>query len=636
MRNRAVGIGILVALTLLASPALAQETVGRLALEVLDVEGFPEVTVAVTLPAEMLGGSGEPSFTVTENAAAAEVIGVEAESEGREPQDVILLIDTSGSMAGEPIEDAKQAARSFLEKMSPEDRVALISFAFKPEVISSFTTDRAALEAAIGGMQARGETAVHDALVSATALAAKTDRSTTIVLLSDGGDTVSINSFDSAVAAVRSAGVPVFVVALESGEWDPEALKVLATASGGRYLATEDSGDLVALYGGIAEELTNRYLLTYRSAGGNTKDLDVTVSATIDGATSEGAVAFANPRYDTPVDWDATTIEVVKPAAWRSQLSVVLVFLAATVFVGALGIMLIRPSARLERLDYYDQVQRPDGAAVDSFSSGSAVRARLIEAVGEVAGQRGFTQLLHHKLEQAGLPLRPVEYIYLHLVVVFGLSVIVAVLSKSVFPAVIVALIAIFLPIFLLENAIDRRRREFEEQLPEILNLLAGSLRVGWGMQQAIGLVTEQMAAPASTEFRRVLTEARLGLTVEEALEKMSERLDSDEFRLVVTAISIQREVGGNLAEVLDIVAQTMRARAELKRHIRSLTAEGRLSGIILVGLPFVELILLLIVNPGYMTGMFSHPFGWFLAITGVVLMIIGTFWLRRALTVEV
>jgi tight adherence protein B len=392
----------------------------------------------------------------------------------------------------------------------------------------------------------------------------------------------------------------------------------------------------VALYGGIAEELTNRYLLTYRSAGGNTKDLDVTVSATIGGATSEGAVAFANPRYDTPVDWDATTIEVVQPAAWRSQLSVVLVFLAATVFVVALGIMLVRPSARLERLEYYDQVQRPDRAAADSSSSGSAVRARLIEAVGEVAGRRGFTQLLHHKLEQAGLPLRPVEYIYLHLVVVFGLSVISVILSGSPFFAIIIAIIAVFLPILLLENAIDRRRREFEEQLPEILNLLAGSLRVGWGMQQAIGLVTEQMAAPASVEFRRVLTEARLGLTVEEALEKMSERLDSEEFRLVVTAISIQREVGGNLAEVLDIVAQTMRSRGELRRHIKALTAEGRLSGIILIALPFVELVLLLLANPTYMAGMFSHPFGWFLAIMGVVLMIVGTFWLRRALTVEV
>ncbi|MBN2840225.1 MAG: VWA domain-containing protein, partial [Coriobacteriia bacterium] len=184
MRTRAAIIVVLVALALFAAPALAlfaapalaQESVGRLALEVLDVDAFPEVTIAVTLPAELLGGGGEPAFTVTENASVAEVIGFEAESEGREPQDVVLLIDTSGSMAGKPLEDAKAAARRFLEKMAPEDRVALISFAFKPEVVSSFTTDRTALEAAIGGMEARGETAVHDALVSATGLAAKSDR----------------------------------------------------------------------------------------------------------------------------------------------------------------------------------------------------------------------------------------------------------------------------------------------------------------------------------------------------------------------------------------------------------------------------------------------------------------------------
>jgi tight adherence protein B len=259
-----------------------------------------------------------------------------------------------------------------------------------------------------------------------------------------------------------------------------------------------------------------------------------------------------------------------------------------------------------------------------------------MEAVGEVAGRRGFTKTLREQLERAGLPLRPVEYIYLHLVVVFGLSLIALLLTGNGLLAIIIALVTIFVPIFWLQSRVDQRRRHFDDQLPEILNLLAGSLRVGWGMQQAIGLVTEQMAPPASVEFKRVLTEARLGLSVEEALEKMADRLGSEEFRWVVTAINIQREVGGNLAEVLDIVAQTMRARAELRRHIKALTAEGRLSGIILLALPFVELLVLLTVNPTYMAGMFSHPLGWTIALVGVVLMIVGTIWLRKALAVEV
>jgi tight adherence protein B len=105
--------------------------------------------------------------------------------------------------------------------------------------------------------------------------------------------------------------------------------------------------------------------------------------------------------------------------------------------------------------------------------------------------------------------------------------------------------------------------------------MMASSLRAGWGIQQSIDLVVQEMADPARSEFRRVQAESRLGLSVEEALEKMANRLDSDDFRWTVTAIAIQREVGGNLAEVLDLVASTMRERAELRRHIHALTSEG-------------------------------------------------------------
>ena len=123
---------------------------------------------------------------------------------------------------------------------------------------------------------------------------------------------------------------------------------------------------------------------------------------------------------------------------------------------------------------------------------------------------------------------------------------------------------------------------------------------------------------------------------MEDALEKMAERLGSEDFRWTVTAINIQREVGGNLAEILDIVAATMRDRAELRRHIDSLTAEGRLSGSILLMLPFLELAALLVVNPTYLGIMLTSPFGWFLIVAGVVLMIAGAFWLRAAMRVEV
>jgi tight adherence protein B len=620
----------------IGTTAVAQET-SRLTLDISDTSAYPEITLAVTLPAEMLAETGPaPTFSVLENGEPVDVVAVRSQVDAQVPQDVVLLFDTSGSMAGVPLDDAKAAASAFLSAMAPDDRVALVSFSDNSEVLYEFTTDRAGLLAAINGLEAAGQTSVYDALVTASSVAARSDRHVTLVLLSDGADNRSINTFDAAVQKVKTSGGPLFVVALESEKWDPRALQLLAAESAGRYLGTADSGDLVTLYQGIAEELRNRYLVTYTSAGRNTKDLEVVVTGTRGAWTAGGSIVNPNPLYSAPVDWDAPPIEEPRPSIWVRVLAVFLVLLSMGLFVGALGFMITRPSARLDRIEFYDQTRRVEPTRDNLAGDPETLRGRLMEAVGEVAGRRGFTKTLREQLERAGLPLRPVEYIYLHLVVVFGLSLIALLLTGNGLLAIIIALVTIFVPIFWLQSRVDQRRRHFDDQLPEILNLLAGSLRVGWGMQQAIGLVTEQMAPPASVEFKRVLTEARLGLSVEEALEKMADRLGSEEFRWVVTAINIQREVGGNLAEVLDIVAQTMRARAELRRHIKALTAEGRLSGIILLALPFVELLVLLTVNPTYMAGMFSHPLGWTIALVGVVLMIVGTIWLRKALAVEV
>lgn len=622
-----------------ATLAFGQSAAGaaQLGIDLVSTEDYPEVTLAITLPSEMLVENGAvPTFVITENGQPLTVLATDAESATRVPQDVVLLIDTSGSMAGRPIEDAKAAARGFLNQLSADDRVALVSFAFKPTVVSTFTNDRTALLAAIDGLQASGETAVHDAIVSAAGLVGQSDRQVTLVLLSDGGDTVSVNTFNNAVSAVKASGAPVFAVALESGEWDPQALQTLATASGGRYLATADSAELTSLYQGIARELTSRYLVTFTSLAPNTKDLDIAVTADMGEQTASAGTVIANPLYASIATSAPPPIVATAPPKWRSGLVAVLLFAAVAGFVGSIGLMLIKPKATLDRLDFYDQAAGAHGSADAAPGSPAALKGKLVDAVGYVAGRSGFTKALHSKLEQAGLPLRPNEYIYLHLLGVFIVGFLTAALTGSFALSMFVVVGAIAVPLLLLENAIEKRRVKFEEQLPELLNLIAGSLRAGWGMLQSIALVVEQMPSPASEEFRRVQTEARLGLSVEEALENMAKRLQSEDFKWTVTAINIQREVGGNLAEVLDIVASTMRDRAELRRHIRGLTAEGRISGIILMVLPFVELAVLTLVNPTYMGSMFDHPVGWFLAGVGVLLLIIGGIWLRRAMIVEV
>ena len=192
------------------------------------------------------------------------------------------------------------------------------------------------------------------------------------------------------------------------------------------------------------------------------------------------------------------------------------------------------------------------------------------------------------------------------------------------------------IPFFILEFRRSRRRDAFLRSLPDNLQLMAGSLRAGYGVLQAIDTVAHEAGPPTAEEFQRVLTEARLGMPVEEALEAMAERIDNADFRWVVLAINIQREVGGNLAEVLTTVGETMRARNRLKGEIRALTAEGRISAIVLASLPFAMALFLWTTNPGYLTPLIEETFGLIAIGVGVLLMAAGAFWLKKIVDIEI
>ncbi|MBS3956515.1 MAG: type II secretion system F family protein [Clostridiales bacterium] len=627
-----LAVGIAVAPIALAS-AVAKHV---LVAQSVDSSEYPTIALTITLPVEMLaGGEGETAFTVLENTAEREILSVEPLAAARAPMDVLLLIDTSGSMQGTPMADAKTAARAFVAAKGAGDEIAIVSFDSEAEVRSAFTNDRAALNAAIDTLEARGNTALYDGVVkSAGLLSARQDRERVILLLSDGGDTASANTLDEAVGGLVASGAPVYAVGLETPETDMGVLATIAEQSRGRLIEVADSGDLERLYADVARELTTQYRLTFRSAQPNTTQLDLQVLATVNGRAGTTSFVVNNPHFQSAAGV-GTGIEPASPltSVALASLITLLAFSAAALTAWSVLGMVVGRTSRLDDLRFYDQLS----GAKDTTNTPSAGLGGIVrEAVAVVAGRRGLTQLVHQKLDRAGLPLRPVEYMYLHLVGVVVAGVVTQVLAGSFVLSLVVVGFATALPVLLLESVITRRRRAFDDQLPEILSMMASSLRAGWGIQQSIDLVAQEIGDPAASEFRRVLAGIRLGQAVEDALDAMAERLDSDDFRWTVTAIAIQREVGGNLAEVLDLVASTMRERAELRRHIKALTSEGRLSAVILFVLPFVMMGLLLVVNPGYMTLMFNTFAGWVLLIAGAVLLVVGGFWLRRVAEVEI
>ncbi len=636
-RHRALIAGLAVWLALGTTASWAAPSAYRLAVHGVDTSKYPEVRVQVTMPAELLGdASVEPEFTVSENGQPVRDVKASVVDADTRPTDIVLVIDTSGSMKGEPIEDAKAAALAFVRALDGRANIAVISFSSKPSIKSGYTTDEARLVSAISGLRASGETAVYDALVSASRLGrTSSDSQRSIVLLSDGGDTVSVSTIDSAIKALRGAGVQVLGVTLESPEFNPAALATVAERSGGRLIGVKDSKSLAGSFEGVARELSSRYEITYRSSRPSSKDVELDVSAKADGKTAVAATVYDNPDLEL-VPTSELKIVPGSPANPMITLAsvVVLAFISVGLLVSGVFLILLREPTTLKQLRFYDQLQSTSRQA--SAADRDSLTGKIQEAVGYVAGKSGLTKAVAEKLEQAGLPLRPVEYMTMHILAVFAVGFGVQLLSGSLVLAVGMVFVAAFVPILLIEMKVSSRRESFEEQLPQMLNLMSGSLRAGWGLTQALDLIAHELPPPASVELRRVQTEVRLGRPIEQALEQMANRLDSKDFHWVVSAIAVQREVGGNLAEVLDIVADTMRERGALRRHARALSAEGRLSAGILFALPVFEAVVLTLMNREYMSLMVVDPLGRAMGMLAIVLLAVGGFWFYKVIKVEV
>jgi tight adherence protein B len=623
----AILVAGLVAAAFLTSAAYGA---GSLAVQGVTTKQYPAVTVRLTPPA----GTQAPvasGVEVRENGVDAKDVAIRSTGGSREALAVVLLVDTSGSMKGRPLEDARDAARRFVAALGTGDRVSLVTFDSKPTIVVPLTADRARLAAGIDGLAASGETALYDGLRTAADVAAKAPtKGRSIVLLSDGGDTVSIGTADQAYSAIRSTRVPLYAVALESPEYNGALLSKLVASASGRFVPLKDSANLAKSFEGIAEELQAQWEVSFRSARPATKDIDLDIAVrTSDGKRFEVSTVYQNPNA-VPLPM-IETFRVRTPSPLPLAGFGLTAFLSAALAVLFLGLVFARQPSTLQQVRLYAN----DTAAQEASDDGG-ITGKMIEAVDYVAGKRGFIELLHQKLDRAGLPLRPAEYIFFHVLAVIILGIVGQAAFRSTGLTGLIVLVATVGPILMLEIAIDRRRRKFEEQLPDVLNLISGSLRAGYGLLQAVDLVVQEMLPPSSVEFRRVQTEARLGLSVEAALEKMADRVDSENFRWTVSAINIQREVGGNLAEVLDIVATTIRDRDALQRQMKALTSEGKLSAIILSVLPFAEAGVLAAVNPHYIGQLTGSPLGLLLLAGAFALWLVGLVWLRSVVRIEV
>jgi tight adherence protein B len=275
----------------------------------------------------------------------------------------------------------------------------------------------------------------------------------------------------------------------------------------------------------------------------------------------------------------------------------------------------------------------PAGGSPDLVAT--PVLQRAVAAVAEVATRRGILQIEKRLLDQADVPVRPAEGLFVYLMgVVVGAAL--GLLAGNVLWGLIVLSIMAVVPWMVLSALAKRRTAAFTAQLPDMLQLLATTLRSGFSILQGLDTVARQLSDPIGKELRHVVAEARLGRSLVDALTEVAERVRSEDFGWVVTAIGIQREVGGNLAELLDIVVDTMTARARIRREARTLTAEGRIGAVVISVMPIAIGLFVYAVNPSYITPLFHQAFGEILFYGSIVLGVIGILWIRKLVNIEV
>lgn len=629
-------LGALLLVVAVVVPASAAAAEGTVTIRKVDTTDYPDVRMSV-----LVGGEAPTldNFVLRENGAIVRDLSVRPIGETASPVGVVLVIDTSGSMRQNgKMAAAQQAAHRFVDAMPANEQVAVVAFSDQPRVVANFTDDAGLLHGVIDGLAASGETALWDGVrIAAGLFRDQPALQANLIVLSDGADTVSTGTADEARSTVLGTGSVVFTVGLVGGrDFDEGGLRALADASEGAYAGTTDPAALSDMFSAIRSALQNQYEVSYVSTS-STPALSLTLAVRGSEATVNAAAGtLSQGRNAQPERVSAA------PPLFSSTVTfwavIVLVLLGATLLAAGVLLVAMREKSGLESAlqPYLEDgtTEREDDDPHRSFVTAAVVQ-KAVDATARLANRQGLIDWVEAKLEQAHVPLRPAEAVFFNaaLLVVFSLLGSVALGFLGLLGAVVVVGVG---PAVVLANKAQRRQKKFTAQLPDMLQLLASSLRAGYSLLQALEAASQEVPDPMGWELRRVLVEARLGRPLEIALEECAERMCSPDFEWAVMAVRIQREVGGNLAELLETVGETMVARERLRRDVKALTAEGRISAIVLGAMPLLLGVVMYVMNPDYIGVLFEETIGKIMLGASVLVAMFGFWWMKKTIEIEV
>jgi tight adherence protein B len=585
---------------------------------------WPKVELTVVAP--------EPSHTaptLTENGRA--VAGLNKHNLG-EAKSMVVAIDRSRSMLGQAIYDAANGAREFIAAKAPGDRVALVTFGSEAAALTQFSTSTIDADTVLRQLDvdSTAGTALYDSVVQAAdLLRGETNPARVLVLLTDGSNSsTSGTTIDDAIHAAQTAHIAVYTIGIESGQFSPEPLKRLADATHGAYFGATTTEALTDVYNSITEELRRTWQLDYFTSArpGDPLNLVVKFPGGVEAkakltAPGEGPPATTEPSPLLPEffytsDWGLPVLAGVAGLLVLLAMVIVLAAPKGTWLKGRLEPHV--PSAKHAALKRQKEERR--------FSA----LAGLFKATEGVFGNLQQWKRLDRVLQRADFPLTTPEYAYV--MIGFGLlfAFLFTLLGRGPLFTVVGLFVGVFLPYLFVSFKANRRLKAFDEQLPDMLVTMAASLKAGHSFRQGIQSVVDEGVDPAAKEFKRVLNETRLGRPMDDALADMAARVGSSNFEFVMSAVTIQRQVGGSLAGLFDMVADTVRQRQQFRRKIRGLTAMGRMSAYVLIGLPFLVGLAIYAINREYMQPLLTTSTGHKLLILMFVMMGIGSAMLKK------
>jgi tight adherence protein B len=583
----------------------------------IDLSHFPRVAVTALAP------TGVAPSLFENGQRAAYLVRRELGS----AQAIVLAIDNSQSMRGTPLRGAKAAAAGFMAQQRRAGSAGVVSFAHEALPLTPAAASRQDAGQALTALRAdlQSGTALYDAVSLATTQLKKMSAGGTrvLIVLSDGVDRGSQTSLQQAVDLAQSAGVTIYTIAA-GARADTAALSSLANETGGRMFGAGQVRDLDRVYHALGREIQRTWRLTYVSSGRPGDRLSLELRA-------RGRLS----RLDTHVPKREHGLLAGIPAIVTDGAGSAAALIAlVTSLLAAAGVLLIR---RLRR-SQVAKLLEPHLLLREEAASKPSIRQRFdglfTWAEGSLEQLPGSPRL-RTEVERSGLKLRLGHLPYLSFAGAFLAGAGGAIVGLGAFLTMLLMLAGLVAPLAALKIAAQRRRKAFDTQLPDVLAMIASTLRAGHGLRPALRGIAAESSAPACEEFARVLAEERLGRPLDEAIVAMCERIGSPDLEYVATAISVQSQAGGSLAATFDTMSETVRERQRHARKVRALTSMGRMSAIVLALMPIGLAVLMSLISPSYMRPLWSTPPGHFLIVFSLISMGIGALILKRIVNVR-